>query len=142
MYKVINKKNTNLIINNKTLRLDEFTYVDEDTLEKLEKLIEDGSIVVEKKKIKRIEMERKISKSEEINIQNELIEIFFKFHTSMPLNTEELNKLVWFYKNISPISNLPEHLKIDLDEARDNEELIEVLINHIYPELISNFLNR
>lgn len=143
MYKITNsKENSNLIVNNKTLKYGDSMNIDEETLERIKPLIDNGDIVIEKKKVKRIEISRPTMRTDEmIEIDNGLIEVFFKFHTNISLSENELKNLVWFYKNVSPVSSLSENIKSDLDEVKDNEELIEVLINHIYPELIKNFLS-
>lgn len=131
LYKIINTTNTNLVVNNKTIRLNESLKVDSDTLEQIASLIEDGTIKVEKIKNKKSEI---FNKNDE-----DLIEVFFKFHTNQKLTQQELNSLVYFHKNIGPISYLPEIIKNDLDEVSSEEELIEILINQIYPALIEEF---
>lgn len=144
MYKITNvKKNSNIVVNNKTLKYGDSMVVDEVTLEKIETLITGGMISIENRKVRRVEVPQvKVNSFENLATKEDLIEIFFKFHTNVQLDSVELKKLVWFYKNVSPISLLPNHIISDLDEVRDNEELIEILINHIYPELINQFLNR
>lgn len=131
----------NIVIGNRTLKFNDEMLVDDITIDGIKGLINAGYIVVEESI-----NEPAIVRHSEVKIKSvpitkeELIEIMFKFHTCSELTQNELKKLMWFYKTIHPINNLDKSVKDDMDNINNHEELIEILINQIYPLLIDNYL--
>lgn len=149
MFKIKNiKQNSNIIVSGKNLVYGDTMKVDKDTLESINSLIESQYLSVEPITVNRVVEEDSIKTLSINELQQvkedvkSMIEIFYKFHTNVPIDNEELRKMIWFYKNVSPISNLSSNIKDDLDLANDQEELIEILINQIYPTLLEDFYKK
>lgn len=149
MFKIKNiKQNSNIIVNGKNLIYEDTMKIDKDTLESISSLIENKYLSVEPIIVNRVSENDliKILSVDELSLIKEnvksMIEIFYKFHVNVPIEEEELKKIVWFYKNVSPISTLPSSIKDELDYVEDQEQLIEILINQIYPILLENFYKK
>lgn len=70
-----------------------------------------------------------------------LIESFFKFYFNQDMQSDDLQIIKWFYKNIGFTSKIKhETLKL-IDDVQSKEELIEVLLNNVYPELLELYLS-
>ena len=70
------------------------------------------------------------------NLKQNLIESFFNLYLTKDVSDKDLKLLKWFYKNINYTQGIKSHTLNLLDEVENGEELIEILINHIYPELL------
>lgn len=139
-------KKHNIIVKDRTLRYDDTMIVDDIFIHEIENLINAGYIIVEE--LSKQELSTTINDIQQNTIipkiqinKNELIEIIFKFHTSKELSQDELKKLIWFYTTIHPINHLGDSVKNDMDYINNHEELIEILINQMYPKLIDLYLN-
>lgn len=127
----------NIIINEKSIAYDKTTKVTEDQLENLQSLIKDGLLRVESKYTSNAEY----TNSEEIKdkfkeTKDKIVPALFSLHLNQDLSSEELSDLKWFFKNIGPTSQINNSLKNLLDDVNSTEEFLEILLNHLYPELI------
>jgi hypothetical protein len=75
------------------------------------------------------------------NIKQNLVESFFNLYLNKDVSDKELKMLKWFYKNIGFTNKISRETLTLLDEIETGEELIEVLINNIYPELLDLYLD-
>lgn len=139
---VKNLTNNNIVIFNKVIEPGKSISLTNEQLDDIENLIETKQLKVEVQPVKR--METTLYKLDEKNnqqylqIKERLIPAFFALHFNQNLTNEQLNDLIWFFKNVGPTSNLNYDTKSLLDDIQSEEELIEVLLNHLYPELIKN----
>lgn len=76
------------------------------------------------------------------NIKQQLMEGFFKLYMNEELNDTELNMLKWFYKDIGLTKDISKSTFDLLENASNKEELIEVLLNNIYSELLDKHFNK
>ncbi|MNJ90196.1 hypothetical protein D3C87_77900 [compost metagenome] len=137
MFVVRNISPHNIIINEKSIAYDKTTKVTEDQLENLQSLIQDGLLKVESKYNSNVEQTNNEELKEKFEeIKNRIVPAFFSLHFNQDLSNEELQDLKWFFKNIGPTSKVNNNLKELLDSVKSTEEFIEVLLNHLYPELI------
>lgn len=78
----------------------------------------------------------------EDEVKQKLIESFFNFYLVKDVSKEDLDILKWFYKNIGFTSNISKNSLDLLDTVNNQEELIEILLNVIYPELLDQHTKR
>lgn len=71
----------------------------------------------------------------------QLMEGFFNFYLDKSVSKENLDLLKWFYKNVGFTSKISDETLNLLDEVKEQEELVEVLLNNIYPELLTQYTN-
>lgn len=71
--------------------------------------------------------------------KEKLMEAFFAFYLEKELSKEQLEILKEFYSNVGPTSSVSLKTKTLMNNVNNNEELIEVLLNHIYPEFLKTF---
>lgn len=140
-----NISNSNIVINNKILDPGKSMTVTQEQLEDLQGLINDNKLKVEVPTVKRSEIKSTIldeDKSKEFEeLKERLIPAFFALHLNQGLTQQQLEDLKWFFKNVGPTSTLDFTIKSLLDDVESDEELLEVLLNHLYPELIKNYFN-
>lgn len=138
MIKIKNVSNANIIINKKALHPGEFMDITQDDAVFHHRLFENGLIEKVQTIVKRIEKKELTDeqRNEYEQLKNRLLPAFFALHINQILNDQHLEDLKWFYKNVGPTSNTDISIKSLLDDTRDGEEFIEVLLNHIYPELL------
>lgn len=72
--------------------------------------------------------------------KQDLMDAFFSLYLDKDLSKKQLETLKQFYIQIGPTSNVSLKTKSLLNEVNNGEELIEVLLNHIYPEFIKKQL--
>lgn len=141
-----NISNSNIVINNKILDPGKSMTVTQEQLEDLQGLINDNKLKVEVPTIKRSEIKVTVldeDKSKEFEeLKERLIPAFFALHLNQGLTLQQLEDLKWFFKNVGPTSTLDFTIKSLLDDVESDEELLEVLLNHLYPELIKNHFNK
>lgn len=141
-----NISNSNIVINNKILDPGKSMTVTQEQLEDLQGLINDNKLKVEVSTVKRSEIKVTIldkDKSKEFEeLKERLIPAFFALHLNQGLTLQQLEDLKWFFKNVGPTSTLDFTIKSLLDDVESDEELLEVLLNHLYPELIKNHFNK
>ena len=137
---VKNISNDNIIIFNKILVPNTTLKITEEQLDEIERLIEDNKLKVEVTTVKRSETPTKvnINNKDFLNLKERLIPAFFALHLNQELTKVQLEDLKWFFKNVGPTSSLDYYTKSLMDDVESDEELIEVLLNHLYPELIKN----
>jgi hypothetical protein len=75
----------------------------------------------------------------EDEVKQKLIESFFNFYLVKDVSKENLDILKWFYKNIGFTSNISKNSLDLLDAVNNQEELTEILLNVIYPELLDQY---
>ncbi|MFW6015070.1 MAG: hypothetical protein ACOCRK_01380 [bacterium] len=74
------------------------------------------------------------------SIKIKLKELLFNFiFNEENTSSSDLQLLKWFYKKVSFTRNISDETIKLIDEANNQEELMEILLNHIYPELIDLF---
>ena len=141
-----NISNSNIVINNKILDPGKSMTVTQEQLEDLQGLINDNKLKVEVSTVKRSEIKVTIldkDKSKEFEeLKERLIPAFFALHLNQGLTLQQLEDLKWFFKNVGPTSTLDFTIKSLLNDVESDEELLEVLLNHLYPELIKNHFNK
>lgn len=133
MIVIKNISNYNIVINNKLVKPNECIKIDYNDLESIKNLLDNNLIrIIDKQEL--VFNNQSYSQKDK-----DLIEILYKFHINEELTKDELKELCFFFKEISPIRFLPKEIKKYLDNVDNQEHLIEILINQIYPLLISNF---
>lgn len=141
LYEIKNKKHNDITIGTKTLKYNDTMIVKD--LEPLKKLIDLNYIEViypVDKNIINITETRKLSQPFiEDEKKSKLIESFFNFYLNKDISSEDLNLLKWFYKNIGFTNVISQETLILLDGVQNQEELIEILLNNIYPELFDQY---
>lgn len=143
-YKIKNVSRTknNIVIGSRTLKYNDSMNVNE--IESLQKLIELNMIeVIYPINIKpsngTVDVFKKSQKFIDNGIKIHLIESFFNYYLSKDISKSDLQLLKWFYKNIGFTSNISKETLDLLDEVQNQEELTEVLLNNIYPELFEQY---
>lgn len=142
MIKNISKHN--IIINEKLLAQNKTMKISEDELENLSGLIESGMLEVQNTKAfeqQNEDYDHSVISGLE-NMKERIIPALFSLHLNLELTEDELIDLKWFFKNVGPTSQLDNNLKSLLDDTNDYEEFLEVLLNHLYPELIKEVMNK
>jgi hypothetical protein len=138
---VRNTSDHNIIINEKVVLPTKSIAISQDQIEDVQNLIDKGMLRLEPQTVNRVENFPKFdeSKRQEFDeIKARLMPALFSLHLNQELSDEELRDLKWFYKNIGPTSQLDNNLKSLLDDVVHTEEFLEVLLNHLYSELIKN----
>jgi hypothetical protein len=135
-----------IIINKKTIYPDKTVKVEDEQLEDLQKLIDDGLLEVQKQTVNRVEQkEITLNESQQGKydaMKNRMIDAFFSHYFQQDLTIQQIEDLKWFYLNIGPTVNVSQDLKLMLSDVESGDELTEVLLNHIYPEMIKNYLSK
>lgn len=72
------------------------------------------------------------------NIKKNLIDSLFKLYLHQELSNDDLNVLKQFYKKMGFTRNIKPEILSLLDNVKNSEEFIEILLNNVYPELIDN----
>lgn len=75
-------------------------------------------------------------------LKKNLIEGFFNYYLTKEISNNDLETLKWFYKNIGFTRNIKQEVLELIDGVSNSEELTEVLLNHIYPELLEQYLSQ
>lgn len=142
LYEIKNKKHNDITIGIKTLKYNDTMIVKD--LEPLKKLIDLNYIEViypaDKNIINTTETQKLSQPFIEDEKKSKLIESFFNFYLNKDISKEDLNLLKWFYKNVGFTSVISQETLILLDGVQNQEELIEVLLNNIYPELLDKYI--
>jgi hypothetical protein len=128
-----NISNANIVIEGKVLVPNEILEVDKIDMKKYKKFFESN--------ILKQEIENVVVDNKEFNfndLKNEIISSLFKLYLNENLDSSNLELLKWFYKNVSITSNIDSKILNLIDDIESSEELIEVLLNHIYPSLLEN----
>lgn len=103
-------------------------------VENFDPTLKNKEVVSNKEEIEKEEVDMiKYEKTKE-----ELIEAFFSFYMEKELSNEQLETLKWFYSSVGPTSTVGIKTKKLLNDAKDAEDLIVILLNHVYP----NFLKK
>lgn len=144
MIKIKNISDANIIINKKVLLPGDEMELPEDDIEKYKKLFDNKMIEKILPKIKRIEqIELNEDQKQEYNeLKERLLPAFFSLYLHQNINEQQLEDLKWFYKNVGLTSTVDIITKSLIDDINNDEELIEVLLNHIYPELLKKHFER
>lgn len=139
---VRNTTKDNLIIFNKILDPNGTANITTDQLDEINHLVENKVLKVEVSTIKRAEIKNteldEETKMKYLDLKERLIPALFALQFNQQITDIQLEDLIWFYKNIGPTSNIDEETKSLLDDINSDEELIEVLLNHLYPKLIED----
>lgn len=140
--KNISPNKNNIVIGSKTLKYDDSTTVND--LEPIQTLIDLDYIEV-------INTNTKTHSSEVIevpaiqpefidnNLKPYLLESFFNYYLVKEVSKEDLDRLKWFYKNVGFTNSISQSTLELLDSVENAEELTEVLLNNIYPELFDKY---
>lgn len=147
MPKIKNISIDNIIIFNKILVPEDSINITQEQLEEISSLIENNKLRVEISPIKRTEIKINSLDDEKTNqyldLKEKIIPALFALQFNQNLVDTQLDDLKWFFKNVGQTSELNNEIKSLIDDVQSDEELIEVLLNHLYPELIKNyFLNK
>lgn len=153
MYEIKNMTNYDIIINNKPLFPKQKIWIN--SVDEYKKIINLGYIKIincnnngdydkgeiekninpiKEKKYKQIQVEDELNK-------DKLIEIIFKLFVGEELSRSELSQIKLFYREMCFTKNVSEETIKLLNDVECSEELIEVLINNIYSELINKFID-
>lgn len=148
LYEIKNKKHNDITIGIKTLKYNDVTIVQD--LAPLQKLIDLNYIEI----VNFIDTDKQNASCQN-NIQTlstpikdfidnekkiKLTEGFFDFYLHKEISKENLDLLKWFYKKIGFTSGISQ-ITLDLiDDINSQEELIEILLNNIYPELFDQYI--
>lgn len=136
-----NMSDHNIIINEKVVLPTRTIVVSNEQLEDLQKLIDNGMLKHEQQTVHRIETTISNDNIKQFDsIKERILPALFSLHFNQDLTIEQLHDLKWFFKNVGPTSQLDNNLKLLLDDVNHTEEFLEVLLNHLYPELIKNYL--
>lgn len=139
---VKNISNQNIIIYNKILDPGKTLKITQEQLDEISHLVDNNKLKVEVTTVRRTEaVVTSLSENENKDfhdLKERLIPAFFALHLNQGLDITQLEDLKWFFKNVGPTSHLDYTAKSLLDDIESEEELIEVLLNHLYPELIKN----
>lgn len=139
---VKNLTNNNIVVFNKILEPYKTINLTQEQLDELNHLVDTNQIKVEIPTIKRQEIEKadlnEDEKKEILDLKERVMSAFFALHFNQQLSQNQLNDLKWFFKTVGPTSQLDNETKNLIDDVNSDEELIEVLLNHLYPELINN----
>lgn len=152
LYEIKNKRQNDITIGTKTLKYNDVTIVDD--LEPLQKLIDLNYIEVVNSIHTNISnntiqpiVNHNIVKSPNSIVENfindkikmQLSEIFFNFYLHNDISNDDLTLLKWFYKKIGFTHNISQKTLDLIDDVTHQEELIEILLNNIYPELFDQY---
>lgn len=125
----------------------------------LHSMINHNMIIVENfdpslKQIKEVVMEEineqqeELKKEDNINMEKyeqtkeELIDAFFAFYMEKELTKEQLETIKLFYISIGPTSSIGIKTKTLLNDVDNIEDLIVVLLNHVYPEFLKKQMDK
>jgi hypothetical protein len=75
-------------------------------------------------------------------LKQNIMEGFFSYYLTKDVSDNDLEMLKWFYKNIGFTSQISQEVLDLIDGASNSEELTEVLLNHVYPELLEQYLSK
>jgi hypothetical protein len=132
-------KNSNIIIKGKILLPGKSMAINEEDLDALEKLIENGALSIGNIEADNIVKNNSNTRNIE-EIKKRMIQAFFSLHLNQNLSLQQLQDLKWFYMNVGPTSMIDKRILELLNDVTNGEEFVEILLNHIYPELIKNHL--
>ncbi|AEO93423.1 gp163 [Bacillus phage G] len=143
-----NVSNNNIIIFNKILEPGKSTNINRVQLDEIEDLINSEQLKIEPRQNKKVEKPKmetaaivnEIDKEQFLEVKERLIPAFFSLHLNESLTKEQLKDLIWFFKNVGPTSQLEDEVKSLMNDVASGEELVEVLLNNLYPELINSYL--
>jgi len=140
MFLIKNISQHNIAINNNILKPDGELFVNEKDINLLSESIKSGLIeIFDKNDPVFIQtMKVKFNVSEFLNINN-ITEALFKLYLNNDLTKEEIELLKMFYKKISYTNNISNETLTLLNNVETREDLIVVLLNHIYYEFIIKF---
>lgn len=145
MYIIKNISNNNIAIDNKILKPGkEMKVLDLDLLQKIIKLKYITVSPLSEKAV--IKSESNITKEKSnIVITNklakDLMDSLFKLYLKEELFDKDIDLLKLFYKHIFITSKLNNKVLHLIDGIENSEELIEVLLNNIYPEFLKLYLS-
>lgn len=138
----------NVSITNKVLAPSETIRIDDDKLSELDTLISRGILRIESRSHrKRTGVTIEGNGVDGVDsypgeVGERIMEAFFAYHLQRELTESQLNDMIWFYRNVGPTSELNEEVKALLNDVTDVEELVTVLLNHLYPALIQRYLGK
>ena len=143
-YKIknVSPNKNNIVIGTKTLKYNDTTTVGD--LESIQALIDLNYIEVINPSTKTnfsevIEVPIQPSEFIDNNLKSHLLESFFNYYLVKNVSKEDLDRLKWFYKNIGFTNSISQLTLQLLDSIESAEELTEVLLNNIYPELFDKY---
>ncbi|MNB99265.1 hypothetical protein D3C75_465440 [compost metagenome] len=140
-----NVSDSNIVIEKQAVIPGDTIEIPSECVQKYQKLIDIGMIKQEHNIVKRVDKTYSLSeeKEKEYNeLKQRLTPAFFALHINQNLDEQQLEDLKWFYKNVGPTSSVDISIKMLIDDARDTEEFIEIVLNHLYPELIKLYFDK